>query len=908
MNRGTPEDTTGSAVLQPATDRVKRPVGTQPSIPDHEILRMIGAGAYGEVWLARSLTGAYRAVKVVWREDFANDALFAQEFEGILNYEPVARDISGLVNILHVGRNGGENPYYYYVMEPADDAYTGIHLDPEGYTPRTLQSDMKLYGHRAMPPDYVLEVGCQLARALEALHAEGLTHRDVKPANIIFVNGRAKLADAGLVAAGNKRAFVGTEGYIPPEGPGSQRADVYALAKVLYEMSTGLDRLSFPALPDELPEGVSHRRWLLFNRLICRAAEPIISKNSITSALSFAEQLEALRDDVPHRRRRKKHRADRESPKQHRVKYVSAAVAAIIAAAGIIGAQMMPDDMQQRLRRALAELAGTPQPPLLPPLEPLTAPELPSLPTLPALPALPESSAAAPEPTGKGQLFIGSVPSSASVYTMEGEYVDETPYGPVTVKSGRQVAFIIRKDGFADTYAEGVIPDGKMLSLTPSLRPYRPPVTGQAWKDAQQTNYIPAGGLHKAEQPVTAKQFEEFLRTRAKHLKPIPYEKQGEAVRTTQQGISAFTLWLTRRCEEAGTIGRDHSLIARPEPGTEGENNLCSYRLYTMLVQKTPISIYSNPPGARVTLNGLPLGVTPMQDIKVPLAPYFLEVKLPGYTTDRRSGLSPRDLVLNLNLKPNHSLIFGNQWINSLGIKLLPIGPTLMACATEVRVSDYREFCKATGALLPEHPTAEHNEHHPVVNVSRKDAEAFAAWLTKNEQNNGLIEPTDFYRLPTDAEWSTLVGCGAEKGNTPYDRHRHHVTSSARFPWGNVWPPPRGSGNYADMSTLGNRPADHILPKYRDDFPFTSPVGSFPANALGIHDLSGNVQEWVSDEYGGPADFQFRHYGVTRGGDFFSFRPGQLSSHSRIPHPPVMKRDTIGFRLVLERRSERVHP
>ncbi len=864
---------------------------------------MIGAGAYGEVWLARSLTGAYRAVKVVWREDFANDVLFAQEFEGILNYEPIARDIIGMVHILHVGQHGGENPYYYYVMELADDAYTGIHLTPEDYTPRTLQSDMKLYGRRAMPLDYVLEVGCQLARALEALHAEGLTHRDVKPANIIFVNGRAKLADAGLVSAGNQRAFVGTEGYIPPEGPGSQRADIYALAKVLYEMSTGMDRLNFPALPDELPEGISHRRWLLFNRLICKAAEPVINKNSITTALNFAEQLETLRDDIP-RRRRKKKTPDRERANYLRIRYLLAALACITMA-GITGAHLLPNGMKQRLRRALAELAGTPQPPLLPPLEPLTAPELPSLPTLPALP---DSTHSVPEPTGKGQLFIGSVPSSASIYTMEGEYVDETPYGPITVKSGKQVSFIIRKDGFADTYAEGIIPDGKMLSLTPALRPYRPPVTGQAWKDAQQTNYIPAGGLHKAEQPVTPEQFEEFLNSRAKHLKPIPYEKQGESVRTTQQGISAFTLWLTRKCEEAGTIGRDHSLIARPEPGTEGENNLSSYRLYTMLVQKTPISIYSNPPGARVTLNGLPLGVTPMQEIKVPLAPYFLEIKLPGYTTDRRSGLSPRDLVLNLNLQPNHSLIFGSLWINSLGMKLLPVTPSLMAAATEVRVSDYREFCKATGSSLPEHPSSEHNEHHPVVNVSRKDAEAFAAWLTKSEQRNGLIEPSDFYRLPTDAEWSILVGCGAEKGNTPYDRHRHHVTTSGHFPWGNIWPPPRGSGNYADMSTLGNRPADHILPKYRDDFPFTAPVGSFAANALGIHDLSGNVQEWVSDEYGGPEGFQFRHYGVTRGGDYFSFRPGQLSSHSRIPHPPVMKRDTIGFRLVLERRRVGAHP
>lgn len=889
-----------SAVLRPASTQIRRPIGTRPIVPDHEIIRIIGKGAYGEVWLGRSLTGAYRAVKVVWREDFADDALFAQEFEGILNYEPIARDIIGLVHILHVGKHGGDNPYYYYVMELADDAYTGIHLDPDGYTPRTLQSDIRLYGKRAMPLDYVLEVGCQLSRALEALHAEGLTHRDVKPANIIFVNGRAKLADAGLVSTSNRRAFVGTEGYIPPEGPGSPRADVYALAKVLYEMVTGMDRLHFPALPDDLPEGTSHRRWIQFNRLICRAAEPNLSKGSITTAQAFADYLEELRDDIPRRQRRKK--AAHRSGRRFRRSYVLVAVlsAALLSVTSVL---LLPEEMQQRINRALAELKGTPHTPL-PPLEPLETTELPRLPALPTLSVPVDKSLHVSARTGQGQLFIGSVPSSASIYTEEGEYVDETPYGPITVKAGKQVSFIIRKDGFADSYVNGIIPDGKLLSLTPGLRPYRPPVTGQEWKDAQQMRYLPAGGLHKAEKPISVEQFEEFLKTRAAHLPPIPYEKHADGVRTTQQGISAYTLWLTRQCEEAGTIGRDHSLIARPESGAESDHNLCSYRLYTMLVQKTPISIYSNPPGARVTLNGLPLGVTPMQDIKVPLAPYFLEVRLPGYTTIRRSGLSPRDMVLNLNLNPNHSLIFGNPWINSLGMKLLPISPVLMAAATEVRVSDYREFCKAAGHSMPPHPATTHHEHHPVVNVSRRDAEAFAAWLTKSEQDNGLIEATDYYRLPTDSEWSTLVNCGAEKGLTPYDRHRHHATKSGNYPWGSVWPPPRGSGNYADLSTLGNRPADHVLPRYRDDFPFTAPVGSFAPNALGLHDLSGNVQEWVSDEYGGPVDFQFRRYGVTRGGDYFSFRPGQLSSHSRIPHPPGMKRATIGFRLVLERRKD----
>ena len=88
-----------------------------PAIPDHEVLRKIGGGAYGEVWLARGVTGAMRAVKVVWRQDFEDDRTFEREFDGILKFEPMSRDHPGLVNILHVGRSRGEQALYYYVME-----------------------------------------------------------------------------------------------------------------------------------------------------------------------------------------------------------------------------------------------------------------------------------------------------------------------------------------------------------------------------------------------------------------------------------------------------------------------------------------------------------------------------------------------------------------------------------------------------------------------------------------------------------------------------------------------------------------------------------------------------------------------------------------------------------------------
>ena len=117
------KDAAASGGVRPAPRRSRRPAGTKPVIADHEILNLIGTGAYGEVWLARTVTGAHRAVKVVWREDFEDERSFIREFEGILQYEPIARNNPGLVHILHVGKHEGDFPYYYYVMELADDAY-----------------------------------------------------------------------------------------------------------------------------------------------------------------------------------------------------------------------------------------------------------------------------------------------------------------------------------------------------------------------------------------------------------------------------------------------------------------------------------------------------------------------------------------------------------------------------------------------------------------------------------------------------------------------------------------------------------------------------------------------------------------------------------------------------------------
>jgi WD40 repeat protein len=247
-----------------------------PPIPDHALLRRIGRGSYGEVWLARNMMGVCRAVKIVYRKSFEDQRPFERELSGIRKFEPISRSHEGFIDVLHVGMNE-KGEYFYYVMELGDDERTGIHIDPDQYHPKTLARTLAVRGKLSYQA--CLQLGLDLSRALSELHRNGLVHRDVKPSNIIFVSGVPKLADIGLVAGTEEaRSYVGTEGFIPPEGPGTPRADVYALGKVLYEAITGKDRQDYPELPAEWDETPDAHQLLEFNEVLLHACSADIAQ------------------------------------------------------------------------------------------------------------------------------------------------------------------------------------------------------------------------------------------------------------------------------------------------------------------------------------------------------------------------------------------------------------------------------------------------------------------------------------------------------------------------------------------------------------------------------------------------------------------------------------------------------
>jgi len=298
-----------------------------PPILDHELIRLIARGSYGEVWLARSALGTLRAVKIVHRQTFWHDHPFEREFKGIQKFEPISRSHEGLVDILQVGRGEG---FFYYVMELADVAggaesdqgsvigdrsqappackepaaslITDHGLPITDYSPRTLTSELQTRGR--LPAAEVIRIGLTLTGALEHLHGHGLVHRDVKPSNVIFVEGVPKLADIGMVAeVSEARSYVGTEGFIPPEGPGSAQADLYSLGKLLYEISTGKDRHEFPALPPDLDTLPDKPALIELNAVLLQACDPD-PRQRHASAAAMRVELELLQQGGSVRRRR----------------------------------------------------------------------------------------------------------------------------------------------------------------------------------------------------------------------------------------------------------------------------------------------------------------------------------------------------------------------------------------------------------------------------------------------------------------------------------------------------------------------------------------------------------------------------------------------------------------------------
>lgn len=225
---------------------------------------------------------------------------------------------------------------------------------------------------------------------------------------------------------------------------------------------------------------------------------------------------------------------------------------------------------------------------------------------------------------------------------------------------------------------------------------------------------------------------------------------------------------------------------------------------------------------------------------------------------------------------------------NSLGMRFVPVGEVMFSVWC-TRVKDYEEFVreKMPKSTAWRTPGFQQGPDHPVVNVTWADAIDFCEWLTSREQEKGLLQPEEVYRLPTDLEWSAAVGLPLEIGKTPEARD---LATLDVYPWGTQWPPPPGVGNYTGEESG----ADVCLTGYDDQYSWTSPVGSFPPNSAGLYDMGGNVWQWCMDSWNKESETK-----VLRGASWHkgALKLGLLSS-CRMHAKPDSSTEYYGFRVV----------
>ena len=215
---------------------------TGKTLGNYQLRELVGVGGMAEVYRAYDLLLQREvAVKVLARA-LANDASYVEQFRSE-GRRIAALSHAHLVSVLHAGEDMVDGQRLLYLVMPL--------------LQESLEDVLRREGK--LPPAKVAQLLRQVAEGLEAAHAAGLIHRDVKPGNVLLdATGSPVLADFGIArdvrqpttgasAAGQPRQRFGTPEYMAPElllgASFDPRTDIYSLGVMLYELLTG--RLPF---------------------------------------------------------------------------------------------------------------------------------------------------------------------------------------------------------------------------------------------------------------------------------------------------------------------------------------------------------------------------------------------------------------------------------------------------------------------------------------------------------------------------------------------------------------------------------------------------------------------------------------------------------------------------------------
>jgi formylglycine-generating enzyme required for sulfatase activity len=344
------------------------------------------------------------------------------------------------------------------------------------------------------------------------------------------------------------------------------------------------------------------------------------------------------------------------------------------------------------------------------------------------------------------------------------------------------------------------------------------------------------------------------------------------------------------------------------------------------------VEIRTTPPNATIVVDGEQRGATP-STLQLTAVAHVIQVERAGFAA-QRVELTPRPgfpqkvelTLVELDVSSGGGFAPLLRTGEKQELRLIPAGQFTMGSSRRevgrrsnevlrpVRVTHafYLGAREVTNAQFrqfkPEHDSGSfgglslNDDDQPAVNVTWDEVVQYLNWLSIKdglqpvyEERAGGWAPVrplrNGYRLPTEAEWEWAARFAGQETGLLYS-------------WGTELPPPDRAGNFADLAAA--KILQTTLVTYNDGYPVSAPVGTFAANSYGVHDLGGNVAEWVQDYYSidvvettqredDPLGPEIGRFHTVRGSSWRSATLTDLRVAARSYEATA--RDDVGFRL-----------
>ncbi|SDK23498.1 bifunctional serine/threonine-protein kinase/formylglycine-generating enzyme family protein [Microbulbifer yueqingensis] len=809
-------------------------------IPGYRILRKINQGGMSTVYLAVQRSVGRQVALKVMSPVLNADPIFSERFQREAN---IVGQLShpNIVGIHDIGRFRSLN---YIAMD---------------YMPGGSVSDRLAQG--VIEPMDAINITRQIALALDHAHGKGYVHRDLKPENILFrEDGSAVLTDFGVARAVARTTrmtssgmVVGTPHYMSPEQARGAaidgRADLYSLGIVFYEMLTSV----VPFQADEavaiaikhLTEPVPRlpARHSLYQGLIERflAKDPEQRFQRGLDVVDSIDQLLATLAGKP---------AVQSTHANNTAVGTSSLLRALV--------MTLYGTLSDRVAAAWARMRDKPLDEKHPRTEQATIMRI--------------------------QQVIQQAPERK---------VRQWTYGS-TIVAGLLVAWLflsLSTDQF--NWWSGGSPgkggeEPAALALRPAEgKPEASPARAAGVNTLSRTaddQGATGGGEDDLQAATAPTSSPSAIPAAASVDESVGTEGQLEDNATEQDVADPHP------ADESGATGSTENPTVIDQEGTSGSEQPESgtFALY----------INTSPADARVRI----MNIAPTYRAGMELEPgkYDVEVSKAGYDSERRwVSIVDADRRISIKLSRSHTpgeilrpRLKDGGWAPSLVVvepgqfimgddkrptsspaHKVNIKEAFAISRHEVTFNQYDRFAEATGAPLPG-DEGWGRGHHPVINVTWKEAREYARWLSRQTGKR--------FRLPTEAEWEYAARGGEAKP----------------FWWGDQ--DPRGKANCrrgCDSEFVGFFSAA------------SAPVGQYDANGFGLFDTAGNVAEWTQDCFladynsslgdGGAVKVRNCSLRTVRGGSMrdplYNVSPAHRTGQSQIS----MSKE-IGFRVVME--------